>query len=132
MVSPVGHCEMFVCPYHAWTYNLDGRLRGAVEMQHTPDFDASEVRLPEIRHEVWQGFVFVNLDGQADPLAPRLAPLDEAIAEYDLASWVTVRALDFGEQPWDWKVMMDNGDVYHHLGLHRDTVEPRSPGRLGG
>ena len=126
-----GNCKVFVCPYHAWTYELDGRLRAAVEMHRTPDFEPSEIRLPAIRHEVWQGFVFVNLDGQAQALAPRLAPLDEAIARYDLESWVTVRTLDFGEQPWDWKVMMDNGDVYHHLALHRDTVEPRSPGRLG-
>ena len=126
-----GNCEVFVCPYHAWTYELDGRLRRASEMQHTPDFDPDEVRLPVIRHEVWQGFVFVNLDGHADALAPRLAPLDEAIAEYGLESWVTVRSLDFGEQPWDWKVMMDNGEVYHHVALHRHTVEPRSPGRLG-
>ena len=126
-----GNCEVFVCPYHAWTYELDGRLRGATEMHRTPHFEAGEVRLAQIRHEVWQGFVFVNLDGRADALAPRLAPLDEAIAEYELESWVTVRSLDFGEQPWDWKVMMDNGEVYHHLGLHRHTVEPRSPGRLG-
>ena len=126
-----GNCKVFVCPYHAWTYELDGRLRRATEMHRTPNFDPDEIRLPVVRHEVWQGFVFVNLDGQADTLAPRLAPLDEAIAEYGLESWVTVRSLDFGEQPWDWKVMMDNGEVYHHVALHRETVEPRSPGRLG-
>ena len=126
-----GHCKAFVCPYHAWTYELDGSLRGAPEMQRTPHFKPEEVRLPEIAHEVWQGFVFVNLDGRAEALSPRLAPVEEAIAEYALESWVTVRTLDFGEQPWDWKVMMDNGEVYHHLGLHRHTVEPRSPGRLG-
>ena len=126
-----GNRMRFVCPYHAWTYELDGRLSRAPEMHRTPGFVPSEVRLPQVRHEVWQGFVFVNLDGDAAALAPRLSPVDEAIAEYGLASWVTVRTLDFGEQPWDWKVMMDNGEVYHHLGLHRHTVEPRSPGRLG-
>jgi len=126
-----GNRDVFVCPYHAWTYELDGTLRHAPEMQHTPGFEPEQIRLPKIRHEIWQGFVFVNLDGHADALAPRLAPLTNAIREYALESWVTVRTLDFGEQPWDWKVMMDNGEVYHHLGLHRHTVEPRSPGRLG-
>ena len=128
---PQGNTEAFVCPYHAWSYELDGRLRRATEMHRTPGFDENRIRLPEFRHEIWQGFVFVNLSGRAEPLAPRLTPIDEEIAEYELSSWVTVRTLDFGERPWDWKVMMDNGDVYHHLGLHQTTVEPRSPGRLG-
>ena len=126
-----GNARVFVCPYHAWTYELDGSLRKAPEMEGTPGFSPESIRLPEIRHEIWQGFVYVNLDGEAEPLGPRLEPLDEAIAEYELSSWVTVRSLDFGERPWDWKIMMDNGEVYHHLGLHKNTVESRSPGKMG-
>ena len=82
---------------------LDLRARrqaaSAPEMHRTPGFDEKHIRLPEFRHEIWQGFVFVNLNGRAERLAPRLTPIDEEIAEYDLSSWVTVRTLDFGERP---------------------------------
>ena len=67
-----GNARAFVCPYHAWTYELDGRLRHAPEMDKTPGFETIKVRLPEVRHEVWEGFVFVNVSGDAPALADSL------------------------------------------------------------
>ena len=125
-----GNANAFVCPYHAWTYNLDGALRHAPEMQNTPGFAVAEVRLPEFRSELWEGFIFVNISGDAAPLAETLSMAKRQLAGYRLESWVTVRSLDLGEAPWDWKVFMENGEIYHHLMLHRDKVEPRSPARL--
>ena len=125
-----GHARVFVCPYHAWTYDLDGRLKGAPEMQDTPGFDISTVHLPELKSEIWQGFIFVNISGDAPPLGDTLSLAREQLLGYHLESWRTVRSVDFGESPWDWKVFMDNGEIYHHLGLHRETVEPRSPASL--
>lgn len=122
-----GNTSRFVCPYHLWSYELDGRLRAAPEMKGAPGFDKSSIRLPEVRHEVWEGFVFVNLSGTADPLAERLAPLEPYIREYDLPSWKVVATRDWGELPWDWKVFQDNGDCYHHMGLHKESVEPTWP-----
>jgi phenylpropionate dioxygenase-like ring-hydroxylating dioxygenase large terminal subunit len=126
--SGAGNAKLFSCPYHAWTYNLDGTLRGAPAMEATPDFDKRDVRLPAFRHEVWQGFVYVNLDGRAEPLAPRLEPLEREIREFRLAEWRVVKSQDYGELPWDWKVFQDNGDCYHHIGIHRDTFERDYPG----
>ncbi len=123
-----GNARSLTCRYHAWNYNLDGTLRGAPAMDATPGFDKRDVRLPEIRHEAWQGFVYVNLDGQADPLAPRLTPLDEEIKEFTLADWRVVKTDDYGIVPWDWKVFQDNGDCYHHVGIHRETFERDYPG----
>jgi phenylpropionate dioxygenase-like ring-hydroxylating dioxygenase large terminal subunit len=51
-----------VCPYHAWTYELTGRLRAAPNTQAVPGFDKSQICLTEVRTEVFLGFVFVNLD----------------------------------------------------------------------
>ncbi|MSP81886.1 MAG: aromatic ring-hydroxylating dioxygenase subunit alpha [Alphaproteobacteria bacterium] len=127
-----GNAKVLSCPYHAWTYRLDGRLWAAPEMDRHPTFDKTKVALPPIRHAVWQGFVYVNLDGGAELLAPQLAPVDARIAAYDLAGWVTAATQDCGEYPWDWKVMQDNGECYHHLGLHRDTFEANYPGRASG
>ena len=126
-----GNVGAFVCPYHAWTYELDGRLRHATEMHKTPGFEPDSVYLSPVRHAVWAGFIFVNISGDAPPLEPVLAGAARELDGYDLASWVTVRSIELGEAPWDWKVFMDNGEIYHHLMLHRETVEPRSPANLG-
>ena len=125
-----GNTVAFVCPYHAWTYELDGRLRHAPEMADSPGFDSSRVALPEIRTEVWEGFIFVNINAEAAPLHQTLKPARQQLAQYNLAGWRSVRSIDLGECPWDWKVFMDNGEIYHHMALHKETVEPRSPSRL--
>ena len=129
--SGQGNERAFVCPYHGWTYELDGRLRHATEMQQTPGFDPATVRLAPVRSTVWQGFVFVNVSGDAPPLDAALAGAARELVGYDLANWKTVRTVELGEAPWDWKVFMDNGEIYHHVMLHRETVEPRSPASLG-
>ena len=70
-----GNASTFKCPYHHWNYGLDGRLLGAPAMERTEGFDKKDFPLPSLRVELWQGFVFVNLDPDAAPLAPTLAEL---------------------------------------------------------
>ena len=96
-----GLAERLVRPYHAWTYALDGRLRAAPQMGETPGFDINQVCLPTIRHTIWQGFVYINLHGQAEPLAPQLAPIDEEIAAFGLSDWRVAVSVDCGEYAWD-------------------------------
>lgn len=124
-----GHTERFACPYHGWTYNLDGRLAGAPHMSESSGFERSAIRLHEFRTETWAGFVFVNLDGQAEPLGPRLSRLTERLARFPLDSLVTVREKRF-DCDWNWKLMVENFvECYHHLGSHRESVEPWFPAR---
>ena len=124
-----GNCKALVCPYHSWTYHLDGRLRQAPEMERTPGFDLKKIALPTFRHEIWQGFVYANLDGKAAPLAPQLAAVDAQIGEFGLPAWRVATSIDCGEYPWDWKVMQDNGECYHHIGAHLETFEATFPAR---
>ena len=73
-----GGCESRLsCPYHGWTYDLTGRLVGAPYMDSVEGFRLAEHHLPTFASEVWQGFVFVNLDGNAATLAPRLAGAED-------------------------------------------------------
>src|SRR5262245_45407552 len=88
--SGAGHARTFVCPYHTWTYALDGRLLGAPEMRETPGFDPAACRLPGLRSEVWEGFVFVSFDPEAPALGPSLAGLAALCRNYDLAGLKTV------------------------------------------
>ncbi len=127
--SGTGHTRLFECSYHRCTYNLDGRLRSAPFMKRTPGFNDSEVVLPRIRHEVWEGFIYVNLDGQAESTATLWSDLSTQLRSYALAEWKVVSTIDWGRCPWDWKVFMDNGECYHHLGAHRRTLEPLLPTR---
>ena len=70
-----GNLKCFQCPYHLWTYELDGKLQGAPFMEDNKAFDKQRISLPEFRMEVWNGIVFVNFDDDAAPLAPRLEGL---------------------------------------------------------
>jgi phenylpropionate dioxygenase-like ring-hydroxylating dioxygenase large terminal subunit len=115
-----GNSSTFKCPYHHWNYALDGRLLGAPAMERTIDFDKSEYGLPRLAVELWQGFVFVNLDPDAAPLAPTLTDYDPFIANYDLADAVCPGTFTLSNLPWNWKVMFENfNDGYHANRLHQ-------------
>jgi len=132
LLKGAGTTRLITCPYHAWVYGLDGCLRRSPGMECHPGFDAAATRLEELSFEVWHGFVYVNLDGRAGPLAPRLMGLEDTLRPYGLDSWITVRTLDLGEAPWGWKVMQDNGECYHHAGLHPQTFQTVFPGEETG
>ena len=60
-----GNCKALQCPYHLWTYGLDGRLMGAPAMERSVDFDHADFCLPSMKVEVWNGFIFVNVSSPA-------------------------------------------------------------------
>lgn len=118
-----GNCTTFTCPYHHWVYATDGRLLGAPAMHLTKDFEKKEWGLPELRTEIWRGFIFVNFDQDAAPLAPRLAKVEELVANYELDDAVSPVIQSYPHMPWNWKVMFENfNDGYHanrlHQGIH--------------
>jgi phenylpropionate dioxygenase-like ring-hydroxylating dioxygenase large terminal subunit len=118
-----GNCTQFKCPYHYWTYDLEGRLVGAPEMHRTPVFDESKVRLPQFPVEIWNGFIFTNFDPQSAPLAPRLRTFEERIANWKVGDLVDPEPTWIRGLPWNWKVMHENSmEGYHadrlHAGLH--------------
>ena len=123
-----GNARGFVCPYHHWTYGLDGRLVNAPAMEKTCGFDKTKIALPRFKVEVWLGFVFVNFDENAAPLAPRVADIAEALAGYDLANAVGPRPDPAAKFPWNWKVMFENNnDGYHASRLHQGPLHDFVP-----
>lgn len=127
LVSGKGKGRRLVCPYHHWAYELDGRLAAAPQMPERPDFPIGECRLPEFPSEVWMGFVFVNPDTAATPLAPRLADLEPRIAPYHMEEmWLGHLA----EEVWEtnWKSFIENYmEAYHLTPLHRTTLNNLNP-----
>jgi glycine betaine catabolism A len=67
-----GQASAIQCPYHAWTYGLDGRLIGAPHMDEVPGFDKADYSLHPVNLELWEGFIFVNL-AEVDPLTSILS-----------------------------------------------------------
>ncbi len=125
-----GNAAAFVCPFHKWSYALDGRLIGAPLMEEALDFDRDTCALPEYRAEVVDGFVFVNLDGNAPPLAPAIAEMSAALANYQLDRLVVGSVLEY-DCRFNWKIMVETFmECYHHIGPHADTFEPDFPAKL--
>jgi phenylpropionate dioxygenase-like ring-hydroxylating dioxygenase large terminal subunit len=99
-------------------------------MERTCDFDRKAIRLPEFKVETWLGFLFINFDPDAKPLAPRLARVADAIAGYDLANAESATTMT-GQFAWNWKVMFENNnDGYHASRLHQGPLHDFVPSEL--
>ena len=68
VTEPEARATQFRCPYHGWTYGIDGALKGMVEFDGVCKFDRAKNGLVPVRVDTWENFVFVNLDGRAAPL----------------------------------------------------------------
>jgi phenylpropionate dioxygenase-like ring-hydroxylating dioxygenase large terminal subunit len=114
-----GQRETLQCPYHAWTYGLDGALRAAPRSDREPGFELGELGLREIRVDTWGPFVFVNPDSEAPPLAEALGDVPARVAEI-----VDVDALEFRfrsefEVEANWKISCENFlECYHCAVAH--------------
>jgi len=105
------------CRYHAWTYDLDGRLVSVVDRHEFPSLPDG-MRLGEVRVESWGGFVFVNLDRDAPPLLEYLEPLPAMLAPYHLDE-MRLRSNRTTVLPANWKVVVDAfNEGYHVQGTH--------------
>jgi phenylpropionate dioxygenase-like ring-hydroxylating dioxygenase large terminal subunit len=111
------------CPLHYWTYDLEGRLVGAPRMGDMLPALRDTVRLPPVRVELWHGFIFVNLDDEAAPLAPSLAKVESCWRGYPEGEMVTVPpVVATSPLPWNWKIQLENfTDAYHPEFVHTGT-----------
>lgn len=116
-----GNVNMFMCPYHHWTYNLDGTLRG-ISVRNIPGVDRKKCRMPELRVEEWHGFIFLNFDRNADPLAPQLEAVNSCFERFEVDKYRQMDAFTY-QTTWNWKFTIETGyEGYHHVGLHHDRI----------
>ena len=127
IVEGKGNAKTFQCPYHCWTYDLDGRLVSAPDMHKTTAFRKEDIRLVDVRTEIWQGVIMVNFDPDAEALAPRLEELSERLAPWHTANLEVMVERSF-DCNFDWKLMFENAvEPYHVQGTHRDSSEHVMP-----
>jgi len=107
------------CHYHAWTYGLDGSLRGAPRSDREPSFDATELSLVPASVDTWGPFLFVNPDANAAPLDEHLGELPTLLArDIDVDALVFHSRVEFGSNA-NWKVVSENFlECYHCATAH--------------
>ena len=131
VAGPERHRSSLRCPYHSWTYGLDGRLvrtphAGGWNRDSCPALETAELGLVPVRLAVWNDLVFVDLSGTAEPLETLLEPLDERWSGYEMsrlrhaASWeLELRA--------NWKLAVENYLESYHLPWIHPNLTSRSP-----
>ncbi len=124
-----GHTRLFLCPYHHWTFDLDGTLKGCPEMHQAEGFCRDDIGLKNFRTEVWQGFIFVNFSGEASSLAEQYSDLAQDISGFGAEEMEVVIAKEW-DCPFNWKILVENFmEGYHHLGAHCKTLQVLMPAK---
>lgn len=124
LTEPAERLSLFTCPYHAWTYGLDGALK------RTPFYDGTRAPISKcleqkdnglvpIRCGEWGHWIFVNIDGNAPPLDEYLGEVLDYSAGFDIGATVIGHREDW-EVDANWKLQNDNWETYHHVALHKE------------
>jgi Rieske 2Fe-2S family protein len=122
-----GHVSAIQCPYHAWTYGLDGRLIGAPHMEKVEGFNKADYSLHAVELGLWQGFIFVNLidarnasteRGDYMPLEEWFAPLAGKFTHWNLSNLRSAKRIAYDVRA-NWKLIFENySECYHCPGVH--------------
>src|SRR5438552_4759573 len=113
-----GHLSAIQCPYHAWTYGLDGRLIGAPHMDQVPGFDKADYSLHAVNLALWEGFIFVSLAESPTPLEEWFAPLKGKFSHWNLPKLCSAKRIEYDVRA-NWKLIFENySECYHCPGVH--------------
>jgi Rieske 2Fe-2S family protein len=124
LVRGQGRIGEFRCPFHAWRWNLNGSLKYQADEGNFDPRPAEELCLPECRVDTWGGWVFINMDGRAEPLLEYLAPMPERLEGFKLEdmriAWYKSVIL-----PANWKTSLDAFiESWHVPGTHPQLLRP--------
>ncbi|MEQ1866296.1 MAG: aromatic ring-hydroxylating dioxygenase subunit alpha [Micropepsaceae bacterium] len=113
-----GSCgHRLVCPYHAWSYGLDGRLAGIPKWQGFEDLDKGTYGLHPVEQEIFQGFIFVRFEKGLPSVAEMMAPYARELAPYDLEALVPNGRVTLRPRKVNWKNIADNYSDGMHIGV---------------
>jgi phenylpropionate dioxygenase-like ring-hydroxylating dioxygenase large terminal subunit len=115
-----GCAKKLVCPYHAWTYELDGRLTGVPASATYPGLDKARHGLAPVSMEVWRGFVFVRLKDEGPSVAAMMAPYEAMIEPYRFEELKALGRVTLRPRAVNWKNVGDN----YSDGLHIPIAHP--------
>lgn len=120
-----GKKNIITCPYHAWAYDFDGKLKAARNSENVEGFNKCDFPLKQVKLETFCGMLMINLDLNATPFAEQYDGLEAEIRQY----MPSVDELSFAQRDTfdvesNWKVLVDNFlECYHCAGAHKDFVD---------
>ena len=118
-----GQVARFRCPYHAWTYELDGRLTGVPMRADYPALDMATTGLVPVDVDIWRGFVFVRLEDDGGPsVAQMMAPYDNEVAPYRFEEMRRISDVRVRERAVNWKNVGDNYSDNLHIPVAHDGL----------
>src|SRR5882757_4484264 len=116
-----GHCAgRIVCPYHAWTYDLEGRLTAVPHRREFEDFSLSHYGLKPVDTEIYKGFIFMRLKPGLPGVADMLAPYESDLAAYRLEDLMPIGRVSLRTRHVNWKNVTDN----YSDGMHINVAHP--------
>jgi Rieske 2Fe-2S family protein len=118
------------CPYHAWTYALDGALLAARNMQQVEGFDRARYPLIQARVALAGGFIFVSLAGVDEEPDPPLGPLADKLERWNIAALREAKRVDY-DVASNWKLIVQNYSECYHCPLVHPQLERLSPSDSG-
>ena len=118
------------CPYHGWTYGLDGTLKAARNMADVAGFRREDYALREAAIAQWEGFLFVNLAADPEPFERAFAPLLGRFAAWTIGSLRTARSIDY-DLHCNWKLVVQNYSECYHCPLVHPQLDKLSPSDSG-
>ena len=126
-------CTTIVCPYHGWSYALDGELKqtphvGGENIHECQEINKSDLGLKEVRSGIWAGLIFVNLSGQAQSFDDFIKPLGDRWQDIDVSLLEHVK--DLGQQPTfnaNWKLVVENFVESYHLPSVHQSMNSFNP-----
>jgi Rieske 2Fe-2S family protein len=122
-----GHLrETLQCPYHAWTYGLDGRLVGAPHMDKVDGFNKAQYSLHAVSLALWEGFIFVNLAKESTPLETVFAPLAGKFSHWNLSKLRSARRIEYDVRA-NWKLIFQNYSECYHCPLVHPALSKLTP-----
>ena len=130
LVSENGNAKAIFCPYHGWSYGLDGRLIAAAGMEKARNFDPADFGLISLRVAEWSGFVFLNFSAGGPGIENHLGNLPGYLGSHDPGRMICVHRRVY-DVACNWKLCLENQrESYHVATVHRGTLKDQIPEQL--
>jgi phenylpropionate dioxygenase-like ring-hydroxylating dioxygenase large terminal subunit len=122
--------ETIQCPYHAWTYALDGRLIGAPSSAEIEGFTRADYPLHSVGVQSWEGFLFINLDPEPEPFATAFNRLLGRFTRFNLPNLAVARTIEYDVRA-NWKLLFQNYSECYHCGPVHPPLAKLTPPTSG-
>jgi len=124
LLNDVGQCKHRInCPFHGWSYGLDGSLKGVPLPDTFKDLNKTNYGLKPVRLEQWQGFIFVNFNDTADSVAEQFKGIEKEIEPYQIAKMKPISERYDRIKPYNWKVIHDIDNEGYHVPVGHPSLQ---------